>query len=405
MSFPLFSAFGVEIEYMIVDAKSLNVSPTTDRLLGAVAGEIVSEIELGDIAWSNELALHVLELKTNGPATDLTRLPQLFSEQVQRANTELAAWDARLMPTAMHPWMDPHRELQLWPHEYNAVYEAYNRIFNCQGHGWANLQSVHLNLPFQGDLEFARLHAAIRLLLPLLPALAASSPFADGRNAGMLDYRLQVYRGNSRIIPSLTGEVIPEPVYSHAEYESQIFQRLYRDIAPHDPDGILQQPFLNSRGAIARFDRGAIEIRVVDAQECPTADLAIVAFEVATLQALVNEQWTGWDEQSQIDTAQLSSMLFDVARDGEQTVIANADYLRQWGIAEKRCSAQELCQHLVRELRLDETVWAGPLKVLTTQGPLARRLLKAVGDDVPNGLFPVYAELCDCLAANRQFGV
>jgi hypothetical protein len=27
--------------------------------------------------------------------------------------------------------------------------------------------------------------------------------------------------------------------------------------------------FANSRGAIARFDRGAIEIRVIDIQECP----------------------------------------------------------------------------------------------------------------------------------------
>ncbi|HAL85576.1 MAG TPA: hypothetical protein DCM31_01010, partial [Deferribacteraceae bacterium] len=37
---------------------------------------------------------------------------------------------------------------------------------------------------------------------------------------------------------------------------------MYRDIAPYDPECILQEEWLNSRGAIARFDRKAIEIRL-----------------------------------------------------------------------------------------------------------------------------------------------
>ena len=83
---------------------------------------------------------------------------------------------AILLPTAMHPWMDPHTETLLWPHGNRDIYHTYNRIFNCQGHGWSNLQSVHVNLAFKGDEEFGRLHGAIRLLLPLLPALAITSP-------------------------------------------------------------------------------------------------------------------------------------------------------------------------------------------------------------------------------------
>ncbi len=104
---------------------------------------------------------------------------------MKRINGVLEPLGARLMPSAMHPWMDPHREMVLWPHENSSIYEAFNRIFDCRGHGWANLQAVHLNLPFRGDAEFARLHAAIRVLLPLLPALAASSPFIDGRLPGL----------------------------------------------------------------------------------------------------------------------------------------------------------------------------------------------------------------------------
>jgi hypothetical protein len=90
------------------------------------------------------------------------------------------------------------------------VYEAFDRIFDCRGHGWANLQSAHLNLPFSDAEEFGRLHAAIRLLLPILPALAASSPVMDGRLTGRVDSRLDVYRHNARRVPQVSGRVVPE---------------------------------------------------------------------------------------------------------------------------------------------------------------------------------------------------
>src|SRR5690606_3072961 len=182
----LFEGFGIEIEYMIVDAGSLDVMPVTDRAIRAVAGEYVNEVERGPLAWSNELALHVIELKTNGPAPSLAPLPAVFQAGVDEVNAVLAGMGARLMPGPMHPWMDPHTESRLWPHDYNPIYETYNRIFDCRGHGWSNLQSMHVNLPFAGEDDFVRLHAAIRAALPILPMLAAGSPYCDGRAAGAL---------------------------------------------------------------------------------------------------------------------------------------------------------------------------------------------------------------------------
>ena len=67
----LFEGFGIEIEYMIVDASTLNVRPICDQLFTTVHGSLVDEIERGPIAWSNELANHLVELKTNGPAPQL----------------------------------------------------------------------------------------------------------------------------------------------------------------------------------------------------------------------------------------------------------------------------------------------------------------------------------------------
>ena len=80
--------------------------------------------------------------------------------------------------------------------------------------------------------------------------------------------------------------MIPEPVFTRADYEARILGRIYADLAPLDPEGMLRHEWVNARGAIARFDRGAIEIRVLDVQECPRADLAIAAAVGAVLRAL-----------------------------------------------------------------------------------------------------------------------
>src|SRR5690606_22692909 len=78
----LFEAFGIELEYMIVDAESLDVKPCADQLMQIVGGGYDLEVERGAALWSNELALHVIEMKTNGPASKLKGLTPMFVEQV-----------------------------------------------------------------------------------------------------------------------------------------------------------------------------------------------------------------------------------------------------------------------------------------------------------------------------------
>ncbi len=406
----LFAGYGIELEYMIVDSVSLDVRPIADEILRAAAGELTSDFENGDIAWSNELALHVLEIKTNGPATDLADLADLFQANVRRINEIADQFGAQLMPTAMHPWMDPMRELKLWPHEYNPVYEAYNRIFDCRGHGWANLQSTHINLPFANDAEFARLHAAIRLLLPLIPAISASSPVADGHITGFVDYRMEVYRQNSAKIPSIAGRIIPEPVYSEADYDREIFQRTYADIAPFDKDGILQKPFLNSRGAIARFERGAIEIRVVDIQECVSADIAIVKLIVGALKLLVEEVWVSLEEQKVIDVAPLAGLFLEVIRIGDRTVVKNPELLRVYGMDGHEASVEEIWRSLYKRINASvygKTISSTSQKIIHSifdKGCLSKRINQQVGGD--SGLLhDIYGELCRCLQTNEMFEV
>ena len=394
----LFAGFGVELEYMIVDAQSLSVRPIADELLG-----VPGDVERGAIGWSNELVAHVVELKVNEPAPDLAALPELFQKNVREINSLLSAQGARLMPSGMHPWMDPERETRIWPHEYGEVYRAIDRVFGCRGHGWANLQSVHLNLPFASDEEFAKLHAAIRLVLPILPALSASSPIVEGNITGLLDNRLEVYRTNSRKLPRVAGKVIPEAAFSRADYQAQILEPLYAEIAPHDPERVLQHEWLNARGAIARFSRNTIEIRVLDVQECPLADLAISAAIVALVQALVAGRFASFAEQETAAVEPLASILLPTIRSAGQAEIYDDDYLRLFRYPGESCTVHELWEYLLAalpELNSESSPWRAPLETILNEGPLARRILDALPD---NDLETVYEELCRCLDAGELF--
>src|SRR3569833_2668783 len=89
-SLPAFSAYGIELEFMIV--------------------------ERGLLGWSNELEQQDNENKNQAPSASLAKLVPAFQNEVRYINRLLELYGARLKPTAMHPWMDPRRETRLWPH-------------------------------------------------------------------------------------------------------------------------------------------------------------------------------------------------------------------------------------------------------------------------------------------------
>lgn len=403
-----FTGYGIELEYMIVDRESLAVLPIADRLLHALSGEYLSEVECGRLSWSNEIVLHLIELKNHHPESFLVAQSAQFQHEILRINRMLQSYGAMLMPSAMHPWMNPRLETQLWPHDHADIYRAYDRIFDCKRHGWANLQSMHFNLPFADDEEFARLHAAIRLLLPILPALAASSPIAEGCASGLLDTRMANYLTHQMQMPTTMGQVIPDTVVDRAGYVTQILQPMYRELVALDPDGILRHEWLNVRGAVARFARNAIEIRVIDVQEHPGADLAIAMVVRDAVRALYEQRAASLAEQQAIDTAVLVGILHACINDAEQARITECEYLQLLGFPERQCQARELWQHLIASMSIEPMDEAAAcqaaLDTIMEQGPLARRLLRAAGRDFSRSrLQAVYRELCNCLQEGRSF--
>ena len=400
----LFEVYGIELEYMLVSTDTFKVTPIVDLLLTKKNGSLTSDIENGKIAWSNELVAHVLELKTNGPTNDLNNLSENFHANVVEINELLKEFKVQLMPTASHPLMNPDTDTQLWKHSYSEVYALYNRIFNCKGHGWSNVQSTHINLPFFNDGEFEKLHAAVRIILPLIPGLCASSPILEGKNTGFKDTRLEYYKTNQKEIPEMTGKVIPENVFTKKDYHQTIFEPIQKAIKPFDTENILDHHFLNSRGAISRFDRNAIEIRLIDIQECPKADVAVCVLIIEVLKLLVNESVVSLEHQKKWEKEPLFDILNDAIKNGENSVITNLDYLQLFGLKEAT-NQQNVWKHLfnlvkgtVNESHLEA------LNTILTQGTLATRILKAIDTDFSEAnIKKVYTVLSVCLQKNEVF--
>lgn len=406
----LFEGYGIELEYMIVHKDNLAVTPVSDLLLHQAAGNKEAlEVAFGDIAWSNELVLHVIELKSNGPAVSLPPLVGKFQENIRHINQILARHQAMLMPGGVHPLMNPYKETKLWPYGQNEIYEQYNKIFDCRGHGWSNLQSTHINLPFANDAEFARLHAAIRLLLPIIPALTASSPILEGKVTGFSDTRLDVYRKNQQKVEAIAGHVIPERAFSKTDYETLILQKMYEAIDPFDPDKILQDEWLNSRGAIARFDRNAIEIRIIDTQECPLADITCALIITSILKALVAETWMSLEQQMLWDEKELAQIFLCVIKEGGNTLLDHEEYLKSLGYTKSpSCTAQELWAYLIDHVAASELkknpALSQAAQTLKQQGNLSSRILRAVGNNTsPENIRSVYHKLANCLATGTLF--
>ena len=401
----LFDVTGIELEYMIVDRNSLNVLPVSDSILVNKNGSPVSSIENGSITWSNELVKHVIELKTSDPVSDFNHVAGDFHKNVIKVNELLMSQNAMLMSTAAHPFMNPYIETVIWDHDFSPIYTLYDQIFSCKGHGWSNLQSTHINLPFSGDEEFGRLHAAIRTLVPILPALCASSPIVDMQPFGYLDSRMEMYKHNQERIPMIAGDIIPEPAFTREDYEQLIFNPIEQAIKPFDRDGILDKYFLNSRGCIARFDRGAIEIRVMDVQESPAVDIAIANLVVEVLKILVSEKYSSYKAQKNINSEILISIMNRCIKDGENAVVDEQEYLALMGLTNSSVKSSSVWSQLFDEVKLNLTSENRfMIQELLKNGTLASRILKSLNHDFSiQNLTETYKLIGSALKNNQMF--
>jgi gamma-glutamyl:cysteine ligase YbdK (ATP-grasp superfamily) len=261
--------------------------PISDKIIKDYCGKIINFVEMPSFTFGKELQMHVMELKANSPF----KSPIEFEETMQNAVSTLSQivqkHGALLLGTGMHPLLEL-KETAVWPHYHRKIYDEFAKIFNLNQHGWLNIQSFHLNLPYQKEKDGVQLHNLLANLCAYLPAITASSPLYEGKAGPDRDNRLKFYKANQKEIPSITADVVPEYTTSFSRYKHDVIVQYSEDLAKAGAEKtILWREWINSRGVIFRFDRSALEVRVMDEQECIKSDVALSCFIRAALKGLV----------------------------------------------------------------------------------------------------------------------
>jgi len=281
---------GPEHEFSIVD-EQLRALSIVDKVIKDFHGRIVNFVEQPEFTFGKELQLHVMEVKPNEPF----KSPEAFEQKMQNAVLVLLdfleqKYQANLLGTGMHPMLRLE-DTRVWPHRHRQIYQAMSKIFNLKQHGWLNIQSFQLNLSYSREKDAILLNNTLAILCAYLPAIAASSPIYESEFGDNIDNRLRFYMTNQKELPSITGDVVPEYVHSFRQYRREVIEKYSSDMADAGADKLLlHREWINSRGVIIRFDRRALEIRVMDEQECIKSDVALSCFIRAALRGLIREE-------------------------------------------------------------------------------------------------------------------
>ncbi len=376
--------------------KDLKVLPIADKIIKGYCGKTINFIELPEFTFGKEMQLHVMEIKANQPF----KTPTEFEETMQNAVTTLGQivqkHGAMLLGTGMHPLLNLG-DTGIWPHYHKKIYQEYGKIFNLTQHGWLNIQSFHLNLPYLKEDDAIQTHNQLANLCAYLPAISASSPIYEGKNGKDQDNRLQFYKVNQKAVPSITGDVIPQYASSLNQYKHDVIGQYSKDLAKAGADKtLLNREWVNSRGVIFRFDRCALEVRVMDEQECIKSDVALACFVRAALRGLIASN-------AELLPHDLLVKDFNaVIKDGLNANVSNPHGK----------TARQVCQHYFKialeHANDDEKKYLWLVKKRIEEGSLAEHiranvLRRAEKTSFHEAIVNVYSTLINCLHDNEPY--
>jgi len=389
--------FGPEQEFSIVDG-NLCPLPIVDTVIKELNGRVVNFVRFKSFTFGKELQSHVAEFKANRPFCSL----EAFEENMQRAVLEISDFlerkhDARLLGTGMHPLLRLE-DAKVWSHRDRKIYEALSRLFNFHQHGWLNIQAFHhLNLSYGNEKEAIHLHNALANLLPYVTAISASSPIYESKISEYTDSRLHFYQINQKEIPSMTGNIIPEYVNSFKEYRQITINKYTEELEKlNAPEWLLNKEWLNSRGVVFRFDRKAIEIRIMDEQECIKANVALSCFIRASLRGMLSQRTPYLPRDVLIED------LNSVIKDGLEAKVQHP----------RGPTARDVCKYYFRtaleNASVEEKIYLPIVRERIEEGNLSnliRRdvLKKAQKTNLGEAILSIYLKLVENLTENELY--
>jgi carboxylate-amine ligase len=247
---------GLEEEFALLDPDQLGLSPRFEELNQAAASDqLLSESIAGELISSE------IEIRS-GRGEDFAAACAAQRDRRRRLFALAAEQCVALGATGTHPWSDYRQQHIIETEHYRRVQE---------GLGYAawrnNTFSLHVHVGVQGADRAVRVCDRLRPVLPVLLAISASSPFLDGRDAGMHSARTQIF---TKSFPRCG---VPDPFGSWAAFADYIdflidtrsiveYTQVWWSIRPH-------------------FAFGTVEVRICDAQPSARESEGLAALIVA----------------------------------------------------------------------------------------------------------------------------
>ena len=255
---------GIEEEFAVLDAGSLDLAPRFEELRDAAASDPV----LGP-SIAGELISSEIEIRS-GRGEDFAAAIGAQREHRRRLFALAAERGIALGATGTHPWSDYREQRIIDTEHYHRVEEGLKYV------AWRNNTfSLHVHVGIHGSDRAVLVCDRLRPVLPLLLAISASSPFLDGRDSGLHSARSQTF---TRSFPRCG---IPSPFGSWDAYRDYIaFLIDTRSIVEYTQVWLSVRP---------HFSFGTVEVRICDAQPSGQQSEALAALIVACVAQAARE--------------------------------------------------------------------------------------------------------------------
>ena len=252
-------SLGVEIELEIVDRES--------RELSSAATEILDELGVGHPEGKHPKVKHELFECTAEVITGICTTVAEARDDLAGSVKELRALcDSRglgLMCSGSHPFSDWHAQ-QVSPHErYHTLVDEMQWVARR-----LQIFGVHFHVGVRSAEKSIAIANALNAYIPHFLALAASSPFWEGRDTGMASSRTTVFE-------SLPTAGLPYQLSGWAEFEEFMatlitaqaitsIREVWWDIRPHPDFGTIELricdgiPTLREVGALAAMAQSLV---------------------------------------------------------------------------------------------------------------------------------------------------
>jgi carboxylate-amine ligase len=259
---------GLEEEFAVLDADTLDMVPRFEELRDAAASDPVLSASIAGELISSEIEI------TSGRGEDYADALVRQREHRRRLFDLAASRGIALGATATHPWADYREQHNIDTDHYRRVVEGLQYVARRN-----NTFSLHVHVGVQGADRAIRVCDRLRPVLPTLLAVSANSPYLDGRDSGLHSARSQSF---TKSFPRCG---IPDAYGSWASYAQYIdFLVRTRSIVEYTQVWWSVRP---------HFSFGTVEVRIADAQGTATESDALSALIVAAVAQAARDEDEG----------------------------------------------------------------------------------------------------------------